>query len=177
MPTRILSRLCREPLLHFGLGGALIFLVYSMSSGPSPDTIVLGRETVDAIVRERCEESGRPLSESERSAAIDDLVHEEVLVREAYKEGIDRNDSVVRARLAEKMRFLMTVEPPAPSREQLESYFKSHQAHFAGSPHTSFEELLPVVRSQWVAAQRQESLRQRLDALRKQYRISMGAAP
>ena len=79
----------------FWFGRRLIFLVYSMSSGPSPDTIVLGRETVDAIVRERCEESGRPLSESERSAAIDDLVDEEVLVREAYKEGIDRNDSVV----------------------------------------------------------------------------------
>ncbi len=166
-------RLCREPLVHFMLGGGLVFLAYFAFSTPSPEVVVVTPEMVETIVQERSEQLGRPLSEAERSAAIEDLVDEELLVREAYRQGVDRQDAVIRQRLADKMRFLLAVEPASPTREQLEECFKARRSEITSSPQASFEDLVPNLRTLWVATERKAALRRCLDALRKQYRIQV----
>jgi hypothetical protein len=158
-------------LVHFLLGGGLIFLLYFACTKPSPEAIIVTSEMTESIVREQSEQVGRPLSYTERSAAIDEFIDQEVLVREAYKQGLDQSDMAIRERLAEKMRFVLTGEPPVPTRAQLEDYLEKHRADFASSTSAVFDDLVPTLRTQWVAAQRQETLRRNLDALRKRYGV------
>jgi parvulin-like peptidyl-prolyl isomerase len=141
MPRRIWNLLCHEPLAQFVLGGGLIFLVYSLGSSPSRETIAISQETIKAILAQRAESLGRPLSTSERSAAVSEIVDEEMLVREAYKQGVDQNDAVVRSRLAEKMRFLLTGEPLVPTKEQLQAYMEANRDRFATPPRVTFDQV------------------------------------
>ena len=81
-------------------------------------------------------------------------VDEEVLVREACKQGLDRADPPIRERLADKMRFLLGGEPP-PTRAQLDAYLKANRARL---PEGSFDDLAPTLKEQWVAARAQRDI-------------------
>lgn len=104
------SALLREPLVHFALIGALIFAAdrWWLPGGDA------GRETrivVDAARLKALEGNfqrtwRRPPDERERRELIDEYVREEVLNREAGYLGLDRDDTVVRRRLRQKMEFL-----------------------------------------------------------------------
>jgi hypothetical protein len=167
---------CREPLVHFALGGGLIFLASGLWASPEPDAIVVSPEMARGLADQRSQQLGRPLTAPERAAVVDEYIDEEVLVREAYKQGVDRTDGPIRERLADKMRLLLGREPPMPTREQLESYLKANRARF---PEGTFDDLAPTLRVQWVAAQRNEALQWSVAKLRTQYRIQAptGAKP
>lgn len=163
---------CREPLVHFAVGGGLLFLAYWFWAAPVPDAIVVSPEMAQAVVKEQSRLLGRSLTAAERAAVMADYVDEEVLVREAYKQGIDRTDTPIRQRLADKMRFLLGGEPPAPSREQLTSYLKANRAHL---PEGTFDDLAPTLKEQWVTAERNERYQRNLAKLRLQYQIQVPA--
>jgi hypothetical protein len=160
----------REPLTQFALGGAMIFLAYWLWATPEPAVIVISPEMVQAIGQRQSRVLGRPLSATERAAAVAQYLDNEVLVREAYKQGIDRMDVSFRERLADKMRFVLGGEPPAPTREQLQAFLKANQARFGSA---AFDDLLPTLKQQWVAAERDKVFQQRLVELRKQYRVDV----
>jgi hypothetical protein len=170
---RTWDALRREPLVHFALGGGLIFLAYSLCASPTPETIVVTPEISRAVIQQHAELLGRPLSAAERQAALADYVDEEVLVREAYRRGVDRSDAALRERLADKMRFLLAGEPPSPTRQQLEEFFQTDPQRFAAGSQATFDDLLPTLKQQWVAAQRNAALATSLAELRKQYRIEL----
>jgi hypothetical protein len=172
----------REPLAHFVLGGGLIFLAYCCSPDASPEAIVISPAAAEAAVRLRAETIGRPLTGPERSVALAELVEEELLVREALRQGVDRQDVVIRSRLADKMRFLLSGEPPAPTREQLQAYLQANRQRFltqgtsGQAPQlAAFEELEPVLKRQWVADQRQENLQRGIEEIRRRYTVRLPA--
>jgi peptidyl-prolyl cis-trans isomerase C len=84
---------------------------------------------------------GRPATDAEVDKLIDAQVQEEVLYREALAAGLDRDDTLVRNRLIEKMRFLTenVAEPPAPSDAELETYFAANAAKFVVPARVTFE--------------------------------------
>ena len=104
-----MQRLIREPLLHFFVLGSLIFLLFAAVSGPAPvpaNTIVIGPDRIEQLSKSYQAVWRRPPSADELSAIIDDAVREEVYYREALALGLDRNDTIVRRRLRQKMEFL-----------------------------------------------------------------------
>jgi hypothetical protein len=172
----------REPLAHFVLGGGLIFLAYCCSPDASPDVIVITPAAAEAAFQLRAETIGRPLTEPERSVALAELVEEELLVREGLRQGVDRQDVVIRSRLADKMRFLLSGEPPAPTQEQLRAYLQANRQQFltrGTSPQSAvlppFEELEPVLKRQWAADQRQQNLTRGIEEIRRQYTVRLPA--
>ena len=173
----------REPLAHFVLGGGLIFLAYCCSSGASPDAIVITPAAAEAAFQLRADSIGRPLTGPEQSIALAELVEEELLVREALRQGVDRQDVVIRSRLADKMRFLLSGEPPAPTQEQLRTYLQANHQRFLprlvpGQAPTlaSFEDLEPALKRQWAADRREENLKRGIEEIRRQYTIRLPAA-
>lgn len=126
--ARIGDFLLREPLLHFAIGGGLIFLAYALWAEPGTgrETITVMPERAAETIRQQTEQGSRPLTPADQAAVIQWLIDEEVLVREAYRRGIDRFDPLVRARLVDKMRFLLIDEPPVPTRQQLDDYLAAH---------------------------------------------------
>ncbi|MGF1466329.1 MAG: peptidyl-prolyl cis-trans isomerase [Sandaracinaceae bacterium] len=143
MPTSRLRSLWREPLLHFLLAGAALFLLHRIlgADRPDPSPVVID----DAFLREleatRARQSGRPPEAEERAALLRAFIREEVLVREARALGLDLGDPIIRRRLVQKMELVLEarVEIPAPTRADLEAYRDAHPERYREGPRLSFE--------------------------------------
>ena len=138
-----MNRLLREPLLHFLLLGVALFGVYgwmrpTAAAGTEEITVSAGQIEHFAIGFARSWQ--RPPTLVELKGLVDDYVKEEILGREAIALGLDRNDTVIRRRLRQKMEFLaedlaLTVEP---SEAELEAHLRAHPADFLEDSRTSF---------------------------------------
>ncbi len=117
----MIKRILREPLAHFLLLGALIFAVHAWRGKDGTETSTKDRIEVTAgtlawLGEGFSKQWHRAPDEAELRGMVNDHIREEVLYREALAMGLDRNDTIVRRRLAQKMEFLSqdiaaTVEP------------------------------------------------------------------
>ena len=143
---KLLLRLLREPLLHFLAIGGLIFLLFAAMSEPGPeptDTIVVGPERIERLARGFQAVWRRPPTDDELRAMIDDFVREEIYYREALALGLDRNDTVVRRRLRQKMEFLTDsgAEILEPVAGELEAHLLANEKTFRRGPRLAFEQI------------------------------------
>jgi hypothetical protein len=130
---RALSRLIREPLLHFLMIGTMVFAVYG-AVGPA---MLTGDEGVIDVTPATV---GRL---QERAGLIDDYVREEVYYREALALGLDRDDTVIRRRLRQKMEFLgdLGARAPVASEVKLRGYLAAHPERFARPARVTFRQV------------------------------------
>lgn len=165
--TALLSQLRRwiitEPLVHFMVLGAAIFAVYGMF-GPK-DTAAGLRIEVSARDLERLRDlSIKQWGREPDAKAMQDLaqsfVREEVLYREALASGLDRDDVIVRRRLAQKMEFLANENLHAPSEAELKAYFDSHPVKFLEPARLDFDQMYfsPAARGRAVGADARRAL-------------------
>lgn len=140
------ARLLREPLLHFLAIGALIFLFFGALAEPGPgagDTIVVGPERIEQLATGFQAVWRRPPTDDELRAMIDDFVREEIYYRQALALGLDRNDTVVRRRLRQKMEFLTDSASDLlePTEGELEAYFAANKSIYGQGPRLAFEQV------------------------------------
>ena len=139
------GRVVREPLVHFMAIGGLLFLSYAMLA-QQPGDENKQRIVVDAVLVERLERDfvrrwQRPPDAIERTGLVEAYLREEVLYRQALERGLDRNDTVVRQRLAQKMEafaIINTEAPGEPSEAELRAYFSDHRDQFSAPEQLSF---------------------------------------
>jgi len=144
----LLRRWSREPLLHFLLIGVALFVGYGYLHPKSEDTSASNRivltpdDLVQMSVAWRAQ--GRPPPTAEQMRNLIELkVREEVLFREAMALGLDKDDTIVKRRLAQKMEFLAegaSVDND-PSAETLRAWFNDNQQRFALLPRVTFRHL------------------------------------
>ncbi len=98
-----------EPMLHFAVFGAVLFIVLGSSGDPVEvdRTVVVSRGQVARLVTLHRMTTGAPPTPAELEQLVDDFVREEVLFREAVRLGLHRDDEIVRRRLAQKLDALM----------------------------------------------------------------------
>ena len=120
----------REPLLHFVLIGALLFAftAWRQQQHDSAEIRITSGEIAQLAAFWETQSQRRPTSEELRGL-IEERIDEEVLAREAVRLGLDRDDVIVRRRLAQKMAFvsddLAVVTEPAEA--DLRAYFEAHK--------------------------------------------------
>jgi hypothetical protein len=106
---KTVTRLLREPLLHFLLLGAALFAVWIWrkdAGGSESGRIVVTRARIDQLATGFARTWQRPPTAQELAGLVPDFVKEEVCVREATAMGLDRDDTIVRRRLRQKFEFL-----------------------------------------------------------------------
>ncbi len=134
----------REPLLHFLVLGAAIYGAYALAAPDveqeAGDRITVTRGEVDWLTAGWEKRWGRSPTPGERSGLIEQYVRETIFYREALAMGLDRDDTIVRRRLAQKLEFLALdlIQPAAPSEDELRSYFESHLDRYRPPDVTSF---------------------------------------
>jgi hypothetical protein len=111
MPLRI-QTLWREPLLHFLLIGAALFLYYDFvgrggSEAPVAKRIIVSSGQVEQLVANFERTWSRPPTPQELDAMVESHVREEVFYREAVAMGLDQNDPMVRRRMRMKLEFML----------------------------------------------------------------------
>ena len=141
-----LKSLLKEPLLHFLAIGAALFLYFHWSgggSGPGSSRIVLAAGQVEHLAAGYTKAWQRPPTEIELKGLIDDWVREEIAVREAMAAGLDRDDTVIRRRLRQKLEFLVedAAEAAPPTEEELQAWFTVHADAFRTEPRLAFRQV------------------------------------
>lgn len=139
-------RWLREPLLQFLLIGATFFLLYRALHGAgeeAPRSIVVSTSRVDALAENFARTWMRPPSAEELQGFVDDYVAEEVYYREAIAMGLDRDDTVIRRRLRQKMEFVTDdVASASPATDaQLQAYLDTHRDQFVAPGKVTFEQV------------------------------------
>ena len=134
----------REPLLHFLVAGAVLFIALS---GRTPAVgerrIVVDEPVVAALVNHHVRAFRRPPTASELDDLIRDHVRGEVYYREALRLGLDTDDEVIKKRLRNKMLAIAGADAEAaPATDaQLQTLLDKDPARYAAPPRYSLEQL------------------------------------
>ncbi len=146
--SSLLRRWLREPLVHFLLLGAVLFAVYhyvqpDRGATPSSKQIQLTLDDLGQLVMLFQSQWRREPTPDEFNRLVENKVQEEVLYREGLAIGLDKDDTIVKRRMAQKMQFL--AEDVAAAREpetaELRSWFEKNKATFAQPSRLSFRHL------------------------------------
>ena len=129
-------KLLREPLVHFLLAGAAIYLLYAAFAKPVPEagdkTIVVTAGEIEWMQTAWQNRWNRPPTAEELDDLIQQYIRETVLYREALAMGLNQHDQVIRRRLAQKLEFLakdlVTLAPPTD--DDLRAYFDENQTRY-----------------------------------------------
>jgi hypothetical protein len=144
------GRLLREPLVHFAALGAALFALFDFAGGPrgrAPDVVVVAARDVARIAEGFARTWQRSPTRDELAALVRDQVDEEILYREALALGLERDDTIVRRRLRQKMEFLFDAEAPLaePSEAELEGHRLARRARFEEPARVSFRHVFVSV--------------------------------
>jgi hypothetical protein len=141
-----MKKLLREPLAHFLLLGAAIFVAYSLvSKGASdaPGKIVITQGQIASMVEAFTLTWQRPPTGDEVRGLVRDRVREEVYYREAIALGLDKDDTIIRRRLAQKMQFVSddTGARTQPTDDELNAYLRTYPDKFRVEQKFTFRQL------------------------------------
>jgi len=148
----------KQPLLHFLVLGALIFVLYGWQTGPEEQAAATG-EISNRIVVDRAAllaymqyQAGAfdpdvfaarydAMDTTGRQALASDFVREEALYREALKLGMDHGDYIIRQRLVQKIEFLLenlAISSTNPDTNALEAFYASRIVDYVVAPTYTF---------------------------------------
>jgi parvulin-like peptidyl-prolyl isomerase len=138
--------LLREPLVHFLVIGAALFLWYAWTgggSGPGSNRIVITSGLIDHLASGFERTWQRPPSEDELKGLIDDYVKEEIAYREAVGMGLDRDDTIIRRRLRQKLEFIVEdiVEAAPPTDAELQAWLDAHPDDYRVEPEIALRQV------------------------------------
>lgn len=149
--------LLHQPLFQFIVLGALLFgLYYGLQGEEVGDErrIVVSTRQVEQLGAMFEQQWRRPPTDEELEGLIASYVREEVMYREAKALGLDRDDTVVRRRLAQKIGFLAQdlATQIEPSDAEVEAFFRDNPDLFREPPRISFDHVYVSTDSRGAAA-------------------------
>ena len=140
-------KLLREPLTHFLLIGAAIYLAFGLLNEPTENlqdhSLVVDAGEIEWMATSWYQRWNRMPTAKELDGLIQQYVRETILYREALSMGLDRDDVVIRRRLAQKLEFLAqdlaTLTPPSDT--ELQAYFVEHQDRYGEPARYTFTQI------------------------------------
>ncbi len=143
-----MRRLLREPLIHFLLIGALLFGLYDLTQSRRPATVPsteirLSIDEIAQLTQLYQSQWRRPPTPQELAQLVEQKVEQEILYREALAMGLDKDDEIVKRRMAQKMQFLAEDVAAArePTSDELRAWFEANGDKFALPSRVSFRHL------------------------------------
>jgi hypothetical protein len=123
------GRLLSEPIAHFFLVGALLFVAHRLIVG-DPRVIVVTSGVRAEVARRFRDGHARPPSPSELDSELRAWERDEALYREALRDHLDRSDATIRKYLADSVRGREAQGIPRrpPTEAELESWLATHRS-------------------------------------------------
>ena len=132
-----LTRFIREPLFHFLVLGSAFFVVYGYlhrdDAKPQGDQQIFVTEgKIEHLATLFTRTWQRPPTREELNGLVDDYVREEAAYREGTAMGLDRDDTIIRRRIRQKLEFVTEnlTNQLQPTDVDLETYLQEHQDDF-----------------------------------------------
>lgn len=141
-----MKRLLQEPLMHFLVLGALLFAGYGLlnrGGEPVAGQIVVTQGKIEHMRAAFSRVWQRPPSPAELDGLIQDYIREEVYYREAMGLSLDRDDTVIRRRLRQKMEFVANdlAAQAEPSEGEHGAFLANHPELFRIEPRFTFRQV------------------------------------
>jgi parvulin-like peptidyl-prolyl isomerase len=141
-----MTKLHREPLVHFIILGALLFaghMLWQAHISKADYTITVTAAEMERQALIFAGENRRAPTDEDLKALLFAHVEEQALMREAQRIGLGEDDTIIRRRLAQKMRFIIEdVDTPAlPGDADLKSWFKANLNNFISPETRSFSHI------------------------------------
>ncbi len=141
-----MKRIVREPLLHFLLLGAALFAVFSFlhhDSASTEDQIVVSAGKIEHLAALFARAWQRPATREEIDGLINDFIREEAAYREGLALGLDRDDTIIRRRIRQKLDFVAQdlTSQVEPTDAELSDYLAAHPDKFRTEPRLSFRQV------------------------------------
>jgi peptidyl-prolyl cis-trans isomerase C len=134
----MIGRWLREPLLHFLLLGVALFVVSGYvhrgrSGVESSREVALTLDDLQQLDIYFESQWRRPPTPEEFNHLVENKVQEEVLYREALAMGLDKDDTIVKRRMVQKMQFLAEDVGAAhePATAELKIWYEKNGEKFA----------------------------------------------
>jgi peptidyl-prolyl cis-trans isomerase C len=142
----MLKTLLKEPLFHFLFIGAVLFVLFGIvgESDTGPDNrIEVTQADVERLVATWQRRWNRLPTPSELNNLVESYIREEILYREAVAMGLEKDDSVVRRRMAQKIEFLFKdiSTPPEPTDGDLQAYLEKYPDKFTSPARYNFSHI------------------------------------
>jgi len=156
-------------LAHFVLIGAALFIASSLLSTRDEiprDAIVVSAGKIEHLSAVFEQTWKRPPTRAEQAGLVDDFVREEAAYREGLAIGLDRNDTIVRRRIRQKLDFIAedVASLAVPSEENLADYLTTNADRFRVEPRFWFQHV--ALRPEAHAGTLDEDVRELLTLLR-----------
>ena len=178
--SSIFSKLLKEPLLHFLLIGVGLFFLFSQLNSDeetsNTEQIIINKSNLELLSSTFMEENSVPPTDKEIQALLENDIREEVLSREAIALGLDKDDRIIRHRLAQKMQYLFedVAMVEEPSDEVLKAYFQENKDSFSneeGTENLEYSKLKQQVKREWLKIEQQKENEIFYEDLKSRYEI------
>ena len=140
-----MTRLWREPLLHFLLIGAALFGLYALTNdfqSEATKRIVVDRGQVEQLRAAFKLTWSRLPTSAELETMIENHVREEIFYREALARGLDQNDPMVRRRLRQKLEFMLEdLSAATVDDTEIENFYQTNLDRYRADAQATFRQV------------------------------------
>ena len=142
-----MRQIIHEPLLHFLLIGVTLFFVFDIFSEEQVSDnrrIIINDGIADMLIQRHQKIWKRNPTTSELEGLLNSYVRDEMLYREGLAMQLDRNDSVVRRRVLQKISVLTeeAASQQAASEDDLKDYLDSHHVRYQQPAMIGFDQVI-----------------------------------
>lgn len=148
-----------EPLVHFLLIGALLFMFFTVldeqSGSQQPSQIIITEGHIEFLKASYARTRQRTPSSEELQGLIDNYVREEILYREALLLGFDKGDPIIRNRLRQKMELMSDnlAGIAVPTDGQLQQFLENNSEKFKIEPQIAFRHIFVDIVQRGISAE------------------------
>ena len=117
----------KQRLIIFVILGVLILAVDTIFNNESENRITIFESEINSLISTWVEQVGREPTINEVEGIIKQLIDEEILYREAVRLGLDKNDIIIKRRLAQKIGFLrQEAETVLPTEDEVKEFYRKN---------------------------------------------------
>lgn len=139
-----LRAIAREPFVQFLVLGAIIFLVVEhVEAQTSRYRVVIDEPVIQRLGNAYQQQFGTMPTPLQMRELVDRYVRSEIYLREGLALGLDRDDEIIRRRIAQKYEFLQNdlAVPETPTPEALEAWYRANAARYTDPGRRSFTQI------------------------------------
>ncbi len=138
-----LKRTLTDRFFLFVVLGLAFFALDALRPAVDDREIVVSEDDLDVLRSRWVVQMDTAPDVSELDSLVERHVREEILVREAFRLGLDDGDVILRRRLAEKMELLLRdrIEEPPILESELQAYFEEHRERYSEPRRVGFRHI------------------------------------
>ena len=136
-----ISRILREPTLHFMLLAALLFAISALIGSRNSNLVEVSRAEIAVRVVQLEAARGAPLTAEERQQVDEGYIKQAILVREALALGLE-NDAVIDDILVQKMLHVLSGDVIQPTDAEIEEYYETNHTRYTSAPAVTVDEIV-----------------------------------